>query len=383
MLAILLLAAASSLLRAGGALPASTIEPSVEPSSQRFAAAPARQVFFLPVALAPKGQQPFALILCRFPDTAEEPAPALHFEALLHDGSDSLNAYWREVSYDRINLDGSRVVGWYVLPFPAAAYRNSGQDVDLFRLAADCAAAADAELYFPDYVGINLAFNRSFPGGPKGGQVCLDLDGAARCYGVTFLWSDVVTNRAALAHEMGHAFGLRHSAIGGAPGYANPWDLMGEGGWCWPDPGCSAAPQHLSAFQKDQLGFIPADRKYLAPASSRATVVLERMAEPGANGFLMAQIPIADSADHFYTIEARQRTGHDAALSVDAIVIHEVHAAEPTPAHLVSRPTNTNSYIAGSIWTTGRSFVDAEHGIEITVDGETESGFIVTISVQW
>ena len=81
---------------------------------------------------------------------------------------------------------------------------------------------------------------------------------------------------------MGHAFGLRHSEIADAKGYANPWDLMGEGGWCWPDPDCSPAPQHMTAYQKDQLGFIPAVRKYLAPADSRATIVLNvwRSLEP-------------------------------------------------------------------------------------------------------
>ena len=318
-LAVLLLSAGSLSSNMHSALGGAVTEPSVRSHAATLRARPADQVFLLPTETTPKGSQPFAVLLCKFADASNELAPASHFETLMSGGNDSLDAYWREVSYDHINLAGSRVAGWYALSSPASAYTDSAGDTDLFRLAADCTAAADVDIHFPDYVGINLAFNRGFPGGPRGGQVCLDLDGEARCYGVTFLWPDLFGDRSALAHEMGHAFGLRHSEIADAKGYANPWDLMGEGGWCWPDPDCSPAPQHMSAYQKDQLGFIPAVRKYLAPADSRASIVLERLAQPGTDGYLMAQIPIAGSTEHFYTVEARRRVGLDAGLPADAV----------------------------------------------------------------
>jgi hypothetical protein len=380
-LAVLLLSAGPLSSNMHGALGVAVTKPSVWSHAAAFRAGPADQVFLLPAETTPKGSQPFAVLLCKFADASDEPAPASHFEGLMSGDDGSLDAYWREVSYGRINLGGSRVAGWYPISSPASAYSNAAQGVDLFRLAADCTAAADSDIYFPDYVGINLAFNRGFSGGPKGGQVCLELDGEARCYGVTFLWPDLFEDRSALAHEMGHAFGLRHSVIADAKGYANPWDLMAEGGWCWPDPDCLPVPQHMTAYQKDQLGFIAADRKYLAPADSDTTIVLERLAQPGTDGYLMAQIPIAGSTDHFYTVEARQRVGRDARLPTDAVVIHEVYAAESTPARLVSQPTQSSSFIAGSVWTVGRRFVDAEHGIKIAVDEETATGFVATLSI--
>jgi hypothetical protein len=345
-------------------------------------AAPAGQVFFLPTQTPPVGPQPFVTILCKFANTTAEPAAPAHFEALLTGGPDSLDAYWREVSYGRINLTGSRVAGWYTLPAALSTYTNAAWNADLSRLAQDCTAAADPDIFFPDFAGINLAFNGRFPSGPMGGQVCLDRDGATRCYGVTFLWAEQLADRAAWAHEMGHAFGLRHSEIAGAPGYANPWDVLSAGGWCWPDPNCATTAQHMGAFQKDQLGFIPGERKYTAPADTEATIVLERLAQPGPDGYLLAQIPIAGAADHFYTVEARRRIGHDAGVPADAVVIHEVRTAEPTPARLVSQPRETGSFIAGSVRTVGRRFVDAEHGITVAVDGETASGFVVTISTR-
>jgi hypothetical protein len=379
-----------AVLLVGGSLPpAMPMAPSVAAAGPSDAAqmalrqaAPAGQVFFLPAQTPPVGPQPFITILCKFANTSAEPASPAHFEALLTGGADSLDAYWREVSYGRINLAGSRVAGWYGLPAPLSAYTNEAWSADLSRLAEDCTAAADPDIFFPDFAGINLAFNGGFPTGPMGGQVCLDRDGVTRCYGITFLWPALFEDRSAWAHEMGHAFGLRHSEIAGAPGYANPWDVMSVGGWCWPDPNCSPAAQHMSAVQKDQLGFIAGERKYTAPADSAATIVLERLAQPGANGYLLAQIPIAGSADHFYTVEARRRIGHDAGLPADAVVIHEVRTAEPMPARLVSQPSQAGSFIAGSAWTVGRRFVDAEHGIAVSVDGETASGFVVTISVR-
>ena len=48
----------------------------------------------------------------------------------------------------------------------------------------------------------------------------------------------------------------------------------------------------------------------------------------------------------------------------------------------MSQPTQSNSFIAGSVWTVGRRFVDAEHGIEIAVDAETATGFVVAISTR-
>ena len=56
---------------------------------------------------------------------------------------------------------------------------------------------------------------------------------------------------------------------------------------------------HTIAYHKDRLGWIPADRKYVAPPDTTRTITLERLAEPGPDGYLMAQIPIGDSDDKF------------------------------------------------------------------------------------
>jgi len=343
-------------------------------------AAPAPRVFFEPTRVAPTGAQPFAMILCKFAGAGETWLEVSEVEKLLL-GEAGVDAYWREASYGRINLAGSRVVGWYALPQDAAAYRTAdGADMDLYRLAADCTAAADADIHFPDYFGIGLAFNQDVNVSSRGGKACLDLDGWSHCYGAFWLWPANSRNRSVVAHEIGHAFGLSHSTAHDTAEFGNVWDVMSKEGQWWPDPHYNPMPQHMIAYAKDLLGCIPAARKFTA-AGGTQTVTLERLAQPGPAGYLLAQIPIAGSATHFYTVEARRRMGFDAQLPGDAVVIHQIDAGREMPAMLMGRAGEEGRLHAGSMWRAGQRFTDAAHGITITVDAETTTGFVVTITV--
>ena len=110
------------------------------------------------------GSQPWVSILCKFADIPDEPEPLSYFESLYSTTYPGLDHYWREVSYDQIDLIGSDSVGWYVLPQPWSYYvydqdGDGSPDLDFGRAAQDCTAVADADVYFPDFVGVNLMFN--------------------------------------------------------------------------------------------------------------------------------------------------------------------------------------------------------------------------------
>ena len=122
--------------------------------------------------LAVLGATPWITIACKFNDIIAEQKPVTFFRAQYGDAVGQLGHYWREVSYDRINLQGSDAKGWYQLPHPRSHYvtRNAsdGEDkADLDALFDDCTAAADADVDFRDVVGVNMMFNSA--AGPRPG----------------------------------------------------------------------------------------------------------------------------------------------------------------------------------------------------------------------
>lgn len=63
------------------------------------------------------GSQRFAILLCKFSDSAHlEPNPVPFYEDLfIQRGTGGMNDYWIAASLDAINLDGSQVFGWKTL----------------------------------------------------------------------------------------------------------------------------------------------------------------------------------------------------------------------------------------------------------------------------
>ena len=125
-----------------------------------------------------------------------------------------------------------------------------------------------------------------------------------KCYRTTWLWPGWYHNQSIWAHEMGHAFGLQHSSVGNGNGYGNMWDVMSVDGPCRTEPGYGRIGQHPIAYQKDILGWIPAERIFVAAPDSQATITLEQTAAPAPGNFLLARIPIRDRL-----VESARRMG--------------------------------------------------------------------------
>ena len=165
---------------------------------------------------------------------------------------------------------------------------------------------------------------------PTAGQICLTGARSAGCYGATWIWPPWLRSQATWVHEMGHALGLEHTARDAGHQYGNLWDAMSENGACGIDSEYGPLAQHLIAYHKDLLGWIPASAKLLLAAPGETTFKLAPLAQPAAdNSYLLAQIPIDGSDRHFYTLEARTRTGYDRHLPSDAVIIHEVDLRMP------------------------------------------------------
>ena len=335
-------------------------------------------------ATALTGSQPFATILCKFADIATEPKTVGYFNGLLGTTYPGMDHYWREQSYNNININGSVQVNWVTLPKARSLYFNVSGAANLNLLANDCAQAADSQVHFPSFVGINFVFNGDLDCCAWGGGVVLNnLDGfVSKVYRGTWMppWSQ---GPGVFGHEMGHAFGFPHSSGMYGQTYDNRWDVMSTSANGFVSvPPYGAVPAHTITYHKDIDGWIPDARKFTATQGSH-TITLERLAQPTAgNTYLMAKVPVPGAPTRFYTVEARRRVGYDTNLWGDAIIIHDVvtNRSGASPALVVDVDNNGNTGDAGAMFVPGETFNGAS-GISITVNSANATGWSVTITI--
>jgi hypothetical protein len=326
------------------------------------------------------GTYKWAVILCRFGDAINvTPQPPTYFENEMK----FMDNYWQELSFDKINLAGSQVFGWYNLPQPRSTY-VWGSGVDFDRLTFDCTKAADADINFPDYEGVILAFNQDLDCCAYGGSRTLNMDGVTKPYGITWMPTWGWANANVMGHETGHGFGLPHSVGPYGPTSGSRWDIMSDGyNRQPPDPNFGYVGVHTISFYKYFLGWIPDHRRYLATAGPDQSVYIEPLEQFGGNyGYLMAQIPIGGSSTKFYTIEARKWIGFDVGLPGEAIIIHEVDTTREEPAWVVDVDVipNSDPNDEGAMWTTGEIFRDTANNISVAIAEESANGYKIIVN---
>ena len=360
--------------RAPRRTPGASADRELEVSSVHFAIDPLG-AFSEPQGAPIYGSQPWVTVLCRFSDfPTTEPHSLTWYQDLLGTAEPQLDHYWREVSFDQANVAGSVAHGWYDLPNEKAYYVNDSTRVaNLQLLKEDCAAVADADIYFPNYVGINFQFNENLAGFSWGGGSTLNIDGVSRFYRVTWMsnWADQFV----YGHEMGHGFGLSHSSGPYGQVYDSHWDVM-SGARNFNDPTYGWIGPHTISFHKEKLGWIPADRIYDATLGTSATITLHRLGDMSAPGdFMMARIPLADGT--YYTVEARRSAGYDAYLPAETVVLHHIDGR----AFVVDPDGDGDPNDDGAQWMPGETFTDAENGITVTVESQVAEGHLVTIAL--
>jgi hypothetical protein len=235
------------------------------------------------------GSQPWLSILCKFADVPDEPKTPEFFQSMYSASYPGLDHYWREVSYDAINLQGSNAVGqWYTLPQPRSYYvydmdADGLVELDTTRAAQDCTAAADPFVYMPDYVGFNLMFNYELDGPSWGGGQNLTLDGVTKGWRMTWLPPWGYTHLTVTAHEMGHGFGMPHSSGNYGLTYDNQWDMMSDS---WSncanatDPVLGCLPQDTIVIHLKWREWIPASQQIFVTPGAQATFTLEQLDIP-------------------------------------------------------------------------------------------------------
>jgi Leucine-rich repeat (LRR) protein len=317
------------------------------------------------------GPQPWVSILCKFADYPDEPKPLNYFEAMYSSEFPGLDHYWREVSYNAINLEGSAAFGWYTLPY-TRGYYVLNENPNLGQLFNDCTAAADPFVDYGQFVGINLMFNWDFGAFAYGGQTFAEFDGEARSWRNTWIPPWGFENQSLMDHEMGHGFGLLHSLDPYGYEYGNEWDVMSS---IWSNCEASQHPvygclgQHTIAFHKERLGWIPAQKQVEVSQGEHVNVTLERLAIPDTENPLMAKILLGGhGTPTYFVVEARSRVAYDVRLWQSAVVIHFTNPYFP----------QAQAMLSGTLGV-GDSYHDIPGQITVTVLSETATGFVVDI----
>ena len=329
-------------------------------------------------ALEGTARRPYVTILCKFPDWLElEPATRAEIAAMSGKYG-SAEHFWLEVSDGRVDISGT-VHGWYVLPKTQAEYVGNGTDPNLHVLAQDCAAAADPDVHFPDYSGINFLFNTDLGCCAWGGTSSVTVDGAARGFPVTWLMGDVVRYTGITAHEVGHTFGLMHSSNPYGYEYGSIWDVMSIAAWYQPPGTDLMVGAHTNLYHKNQLGWVPGDR-YLHAAPGDHSVLLAPTARPEEPGLLGVRLPAPAFTDwEYYVLEARGESGYDAALPGPGVVIHRVGGGGYSPSNVVDLDGNGEPNDGGAVLEVGEMFHDPANGIRVRVVGREGAGFRLEI----
>lgn len=324
----------------------------------------------------------YVTLLCRFPDFDwVNPGTLADAEVMFGQAFPGVGHYWDEASNGQLSLAGGIVRGWYMLPKSRDVYVPA-DFADLNGLARDCAAAADADVDFSQFEGVNFVFNTNIDCCSYGGTGSLTLDGGQRSYAMTWLASNVFDAHGTIAHEVGHSLGLSHSSGSYGLVYDSRWDVMSSSSWI-PVPGTvKSVGSHINAYGKRQLGFIPAARDFVATPGTHE-ILLEKTARPAANDhYLIARIPTPRfGSNQYYTLEVRGIGGYDAALVGAGVVVHRIGGGGVTPSNVIDPDGDFDPNDDGALLVPGEQFIDALNGITIRVLERVGDAFRLRLDV--
>ncbi|WP_148649584.1 hypothetical protein [Lysobacter antibioticus] len=336
------------------------------------------------------GTTTWVTLMCKFQDNSNEPKSLAFFQSQYGTAPGQLDHYWRQVSYNKIDLIGSKAYGWLYLPRPRSAYIRANGSANLDQLFYDCTNAANSAVNFAangGVQGINMMFNSDLDGYAWGGGKCATLDGIYKCWSTTWNppWS--FNNLAPLAHEMGHGYGLPHAnnSDGDRDPYDNPWDVMSDP-WnnAVSDSTYGRRPKHLSTYSRARLAWVDSARRItLAAGSYRLNIGLDRASLSGSGNAQMILVTLpGQPSSRYYTIEARKRGGeYESNLAGDAVIIHRVDTQASTPAFSVDAdiPPANRSNNEGSMFKPGEIWTAPDGAFRVHVQAATPEGFLVSV----
>jgi hypothetical protein len=293
---------------------------------------------------------PWAVLLCKFSDDLSEPYPRSFYEALFTSsgaGNSNLVDFFRDASERKLDVSGSKVLGWYKLDQKRSDYTGLDTRNALIDWAKQKASADGVDLgaYAEIVVCMNVPTDLF---GVVGG-------GAAVCDNGIWQGGQSSLSPGIVGQEMAHGYGLDHSrADGSQDDYKDPWDVMSTlNADMAPHPtmtqkDLSGRPLFwigpmLNAANMDSRGWLDESRVWSAPGPVVATVTLRPLASPNVPGWLAGRIGK-------YLVEFRVKEGWDANIPNPAVLIHRF---EDNHSYIMSSTDGKQGLVPGSIFQDG------------------------------
>jgi M6 family metalloprotease-like protein len=307
-------------------------------------------------------------------------------------------AWYTEASYGRVTLDVTPIHRWFRMARGSRDYgiQNGltfGEHKDY---VADAIAAADADVDFSRYRivyvvaarGSALQRSPAFHAMPSDG---ISADGVEVRHAATFGEDvrEVSPQRYGsnvLVHETGHLLGLPDLYDGTATDYSRVFRFAGE----WDTMGSTSTGAHFLAWHKWKLGWIDQTQLTCLRGPGEVTATISPVAAAG--GLKAVVVPTGPSTA--FVIEARRRTGQDARLCEEGVLIYTVdalaHSGEGPvrvqPAQGARSPDLANS--CGALYNApfdraageDAQFQNRAAGLTVDVLGSSRAGYRVRVT---
>jgi len=295
--------------------------------------------------------------------------------------ADSVANFFREVSYGQQLLNVSVTPAWVTMSL-AQPGTCSTTDWQGIASAAEAAARRLGTAYEPTAYNYVVYL---FPSVPACGWLGLAYIGSPHK-----AWINGVGafRTSAVAHEMGHNFGLLHAgslrcantAIGGSCSvaeYGDPFDTMGN-----------QSAMHYNAMQKAKLAWI-ASSSVRTHSGGAVTYTLTPLEVAGGATYAV-KIPTGNP-NRTYWLEYRQPLGFDSALSAYPNSGTQIRVASPfetlcsgcdnwsDDTQLLDMTLATSAFTDAAL-VTGSSFSDPASGVTVTVLSSSASALSVQVA---
>ncbi len=283
-------------------------------------------------------------ILVDFSDNTAAVAPEYFDTLIFNNSSGSVRHFYQENSYGQLDMTTDQlpsVAGWVRAPQTYDYYVDNNYGTDSpypnnsLKMCEDVVDLVDASVDFSDYdndgdnyvdlvIIVHAGRGAEYTGNTTDmwshkWSISPRLKDGVYVYNYTVVpeyWvSPGDMTIGVIAHELGHAFGLPdlydrdYSSQG-----VGKWSIMAAGSW---NGSLGSSPSHFDAWSKIQLGWV-------TPTVITTNQNDLSIPQVETNQSIYKVWATGEAGDEYYLVENRQRTGYDATLPGDGLLIWHV-----------------------------------------------------------